>query len=266
MPVHLDVSDTGCATLHLDRPQKRNALDRDMLVSLRDRVEELRTHPRARVVVVRGSGGVFCAGADINDWVDPGPQIADELSRLGADTFAALGSLPQPSVAVLEGPAVGGGLELALACDLRIAATTAIIGFPEARLGNLPSWGGLARLVQTAGMGATRHLLLTGATVGGSRAERLGVVTGLAEPADLSRLVGQTVADLLACDATAHALAKRVLAGYDRPITTEAAFASLTAMLPSSRERKNDFLTRKAAARKSVPAAPARQPESITEQ
>lgn len=264
MPVRLEVDGTGRATLFLDRPHKRNALDRAMLESLRERVEELRGQSGVQVVVVRGENGVFCAGADIQDWTDPGPELADELSRLGTEVFDALAALPQPSVAVLEGPAVGGGLELALACDLRIASGTALIGLPEARLGNLPSWGGLDRLVRTAGEGTARRLLMTGAMVDGWQAERLGVVTDVAEPEELDLLVEQTVADLLACDRTAQTLAKRALAGYSRPNTQEAALAAYTAMLPSSRQRKSDFLARRTSARPNPPDPAARRPESAT--
>ena len=265
MPVRLDVEADGRATVLLDRPRKRNALDRPMLESLREVVAELRHHLDARVVVVRGAGGAFCAGADIADWADPGPELADELSRLGSETFAELAALPQPSVAVLEGPAVGGGLELALACDLRVAATDAVIGMPEARLGNLPSWGGLARLVQAAGSAPARQLLLTGAPVDGTRAERLGVVTAVATPDRLTELVDRTVAELLEGDPLAQALAKRALAGYERPLTEEAALAAYTAMLPSSQGRKNDFLARRAAAKSPQTAPDARPRQTIAQ-
>lgn len=255
MPVRLEVDDDDRATVYLDRPAKRNALDRTMIESLRDAVAALRDNASARVVIVRGVDGVFSAGADIREWVDPSPQIAGELSRLGSQTFEALAALPQPSVAAIEGPAVGGGLELALACDIRIARSDATIGFPEARLGNLPAWGGMARLAHTAGLGVARHLLLTGDIVDAARAAELGVVTAVCPPDDFELSVNATVSSLTACDPTALAMLKTVLSGLDGRITTEDVMASYVATLPASRQRKQAFLDRKASGRVESPAS-----------
>ena len=246
MPVTLDVAPDGVATLLLDRPEKRNALDRAMLDSLGAAVARVAARDDVRVVVVRGAGGTFCAGADIADWVGtPGP-VAAELSRLGRDVFAALAALPVPSLAVLEGSAIGGGLELALACDLRVAADDAVLGLPETRLGNLPSWGGLARLTALAGLGVTRQLLLGGELVSGARAAELLVVGAAAPAAGLAELVGATVGRLLAADPTALALAKQVLGGQQPDHPLEPALAAYTAGLESSRRRKQDFLDQRA--------------------
>ena len=247
MPIRLDITDTHRADLVLDRPAKRNALDRAMLEELRSRVREIAARADVRVVVVSGAGGVFCAGADIGDWAEPPPGTAEELSRLGADTFEELASLPQPTVAVLEGPVLGGGLELALACDLRLAAETARLGLPEVRLGNLPSWGGLPRLVELVGPGVARELLLGGAPVAGTRAAALGLVSRAVPAAGLPAEVASAVDDLLAGSAEIQALAKRVLSGYHRALPTEAALAAHTATLPASRERKRRFLAERAA-------------------
>jgi enoyl-CoA hydratase/carnithine racemase len=252
MPVTLDVDDSSVATLLLNRPSKRNALDRAMLESLIEAVTELNGRDDVRAVVVRGAAGTFCAGADIADWVAPSGPLAAELSRLGRDAFAALAALPVPSVALIEGIAVGGGLELALACDVRIAAQDALIGFPELRLGNLPAWGGLARLVGIAGLGPVRHLLLTGDLVDGNRAAALGVVTTVAPAADLGAALARVVDGFTACEPTALALAKQVLAGFGSDLPLEPAIASYTAGLDSSRGRKQDFLDRKAARKAST--------------
>jgi enoyl-CoA hydratase/carnithine racemase len=247
MPVTLDVAADGVATLLLDRPAKRNALDRAMLESLAEAVGTIGDDVRA--VVVRGAGGTFCAGADIADWVGtPGP-VAAELSRLGRDTFAALAALPVPTLAVIEGSAIGGGLELALACDLRVAAADAVIGLPETRLGNLPSWGGVARLAAVAGLGVARQLVLGGEMVSGTRAAQLLLVGAAAAPGGLEELVRETVGRLLAADPTALALAKQVLGGQpDHPL--EPALAAYTAGLESSRRRKQDFLDQRARRRR----------------
>jgi enoyl-CoA hydratase/carnithine racemase len=214
MPVILDVDDSSVATLLLDRPHKRNALDREMLDSLLDATGQLARRTDVRAVIVR---------------------------------FAAVAALDVPSVALIEGAAVGGGFELALACDVRIAASDALIGFPELRLGNLPAWGGLARLIGITGLGAARHLLLTGELVDGIRAATLGVVTAVADPNDLSAELARIVNGFTACEPTALALAKQVLTGFAGDLPLEPAIASYTAGLDSSRRRKQDFLDRKAA-------------------
>nr|WP_296066622.1 enoyl-CoA hydratase/isomerase family protein [uncultured Actinoplanes sp.] len=247
MPVTLDVDDRSVATLTLDRPAKRNALDRAMLESLLDATTGLGRRDDVRAVVVRGAGRTFCAGADIADWVSPAAPVAAELSRLGRAAFAAVAALPAPSVALIEGAAVGGGLELALACDVRIAAGDALLGFPELRLGNLPAWNGLSRLVGVAGLGVARHLLLTGELVDGTRAGHLGIVTAVAPPDRLTRALAEVVDGFLACEPAALALAKQVLAGFDRDLPLEPAMAAYTAGLDTSRSRKQAFLDRRAA-------------------
>ena len=257
MPVTLTVTPHGLAHVTLDRPAKRNALDGAMIASLHDRVAELATRSDARVVVVRGAGGTFCAGADIADWVAPSNAVAAEQSRLGTQVFNAVAALPIPSVAVLEGITVGGGFELAMACDLRIAAADVRIGLPELGLGNLPSWGGTARLVDVAGLGVARHLLLSGELITGARAADLHVVTSAHATADLDHAVTETVDRLLGAEPLALALAKRALAGFESHLDQEDALAAYTAGLDSSRSRKQDFLDRKAAAKSARSTAPA---------
>jgi enoyl-CoA hydratase/carnithine racemase len=253
--VTLTVDTDGVAHLVLDRASKRNALDRAMVESLRDRVAEIRERDDVRAVVVRGAGGTFCAGADIADWVQPPHEVAVANSELGQDAFGALAALPVPSVAVIEGGAFGGGLELALACDLRIATDDAVLGLPELGLGNLPAWGGVARMVDIAGLGVARHVLLSGEFLSGARAAELLLVTSSHPAADLQDALDATITRLLAAETTAVRLAKQVLAGLESTVPSESALAGYTAGLDSSRGRKQDFLDRKAAARAAAPAA-----------
>ncbi len=249
MPVTSSVDTSGVATLLLDRAAKRNALDGAMLESLLGEVCSLAT-AEIRCVVVRGAGGTFCAGADIADWVAPAGPDAAALSKLGRDAFSALAALPVPSIAVIEGTAVGGGFELALACDVRVATEGALIGFPELALGNLPAWGGLTRLIDAAGLGVARHLLLTGELVTGERAAALGAVTSVAAEGHLDSLVAAIVQRFVSSDPSAVAIAKALLSQYgttNSPL--EPTLAAYTAGLDSSRSRKQDFMDRKAAAR-----------------
>ncbi|MGI5441787.1 enoyl-CoA hydratase/isomerase family protein [Streptomyces shenzhenensis] len=255
MNVRTEVTEHGVAHVLLCRTRKRNALDRTTIEQLRDVVAGLATRSDVRVVVVRGQDGVFCAGADIGDWAAPSPQEAAVLSQLGQDTFDALADLPVPTVAVIEGCALGGGLELALACDLRISTSDAVLGLPELGLGNLPSWGGTARLVDVAGLGVTRHLLLSGELVDGARAAALLVVTS-AHPQDgLDAAVEATVSRLLAAEPHALALSKRVLRELRSESSLEAALAAYTAGLESSRARKQAFLESRRTSRAARAAA-----------
>lgn len=255
MPVTLTVDPDGVAHLTLDRPSKRNALDRAMVESLRDRVAEIRDRDDVRVVVLRGAGGTFCAGADIADWVQPPHHLAVTMSELGQEAFGALAALPVASIAVIEGGAFGGGLELALACDVRVATDDAALGLPELSLGNLPAWGGIARLVDIAGLGVARHLLLTGELLSGTRAVELLLVSSAHPAADLQAAVDTSVARLLAAEPTAVRLTKQVLAALGSTVTSDSALAGYTAGLESSRGRKQEFLDRKAAARAAKAAA-----------
>ncbi len=245
MSIRTDITERGVAHVSLCRTQKRNALDRAMLELLRDAVAGLAGRPDVRVVVLRGEHGVFSAGADIDEWAAPSQDEAAALSQLGQDTFDALADLPVPTIAVVEGCALGGGLELALACDLRISTTDATLGLPELGLGNLPSWGGTARLADVAGLGVARHLLLSGELVDGARAAALLVVTS-AHPRDgLEAALEATVSRLLAAEPRALALAKRVLRELRSESSLEAALAAHTAGLESSRARKQAFLDRR---------------------
>lgn len=265
MPVTLTVDRDGVAHLTLDRPHKRNALDNAMVDSLQQQVNEIASRAEVRLVVLRGAGGTFCAGADIADWVAPSNATAADQSVRGNRAFDALAALPVPSVAVLEGTAVGGGLELAMACDLRLAADDAVIGLPELGLGNLPSWGGTARIVAVAGLGVARHLLLSGELVSGARAADLRLVTDSAPNGSLDELVAAHVGRLLAAEPHALALAKANLATFDRHLAAEDAMAAYTAGLDSSRRRKQDFLDRKAVAKAARTNTPTSTPVSPTD-
>src|SRR6185369_11260658 len=141
------------ATLCIDRPRALNALDRDTLLSLRARVEELAREP-ARVVLV--------AGADIAAMSEMSAEEARSFSALGHETFDALEALPALTVAVVQGAALGGGCELLLACDLAIASEKARFGQPETNLGLLPGFGGCARLLRRIGPAQARDLIYTG--------------------------------------------------------------------------------------------------------
>ena len=187
----------------IDRPEAMNALDRPTL-------EELAADAEARVVVLTGAGGKsFVAGADIKYMNGLGVLEAKAWGELGHRCGQLLETMPKPTIAAIDGFALGGGCELALACDLRFASPGAKLGQPEINLGIIPGWGGTQRLARVCGLGVAKVLILTGRPVDAEEALRIGLVNGVHDPAiDKAR----EVAELLASKSPlALAAAKRTL-------------------------------------------------------
>jgi enoyl-CoA hydratase len=188
------------AQLTLSRPEQLNALSSRMLEALAARIGELARDSGVRALIVTGAGRAFAAGADIAEMQRMTPQEALAFSRLGHETFAALEALPVPVIAAVNGFALGGGLELALACDWIYAARRARLGQPEVNLGLLPGFGGTSRLPRRVGPGWARELVLSGEPLGSDEALRIGLVNRLFE--DESALLEGALA-------TARTLAKK---------------------------------------------------------
>jgi enoyl-CoA hydratase len=187
-----------------------NALDRPTLEELRDRLEELAADDEARVVILTGAGGkAFVAGADIKYMSGLGTDEAKEWGGLGHRAGQLLETMPKPTISAVEGFALGGGCELALACDLRYTSSSAKLGQPEINLGIIPGWGGTQRLARVCGLGVAKDLIFTGRLVDAEEALRIGLVNGVHDPAiDKAR----EVAELLASKGPlALAAAKRAL-------------------------------------------------------
>jgi enoyl-CoA hydratase/carnithine racemase len=171
--------------------------------------------PDIRVVIVEGAGTVFCAGADIAEFaVLASETIRGRWTRQGQRVFAALAELPQTTIAALHGSAFGGGLELALHCDFRVAAPGIGIGLPEATLGTTPGWSGLSRVLGIAGPAAARMLALTGRTMSADDALRFGIVDIVATDATTDSCVQQLVDDLLRTTPIAQTILKQALAPH----------------------------------------------------
>jgi enoyl-CoA hydratase/carnithine racemase len=170
-------------TLTLNRPEKRNAIGRQLLRDLQTGLAQLRAEPTVRVVVVRGAGGkAFSAGGDLKEFGTLLPAEVAEWVMLGNTVFNELATLPKPTVAVLDGYVLGGGLELALCCDFRLATTDALLGSPELRHGWLPGWGGLTRLRRLIGEAPAKELILLGETLPAEQARQRGLVTAVCSP------------------------------------------------------------------------------------
>jgi enoyl-CoA hydratase len=174
------------AVLTIDRPDALNALDVPTLTALRDRLRELAADERTRVVVLTGAGEkAFAAGADIKYMSGLGPKEAKEWGALGHEVGTLLETMPKPTVAAVNGFALGGGCELALACDIRYAASSAKLGQPEINLGIIPGWGGTQRLARVAGIGFAKELIFTGRIVAADEALSRGLVQAVFDPGEL---------------------------------------------------------------------------------
>jgi enoyl-CoA hydratase/carnithine racemase len=240
----------GCHRILLDRADKRNALDELFLTELLEVAASADRDERVRVVLVQSSSSIFCAGADLNEWANVDPRNAQRLSALGSQAFQALADLPVPVVAALEGAALGGGLELALACDIRIGSQDVRVGFPEPRLGNSPAWGGIARLISAVGPAFARDMLLTGDTIPATQAHKIGILQRLCDRAEFASQLDQLIESVVACDMGTLTYMKMLLGAPSQRIAAqEAAIAGFTATRTESRERKEKFLMNRRPAR-----------------
>lgn len=167
----------GIVQIRLNRPERLNALGVDMVDALGRAISDAVARC-ARVLIVRGTGRAFCAGADLKErrTMDEGARVRHNRAINAA--VDALGAAPMPTIAVINGLALGGGCEIALACDLRYAAEDAQIGLTEARIGAIPGAGGTQRLPRVIGASRALELILTGEPVIGKRAEEIGLVNG----------------------------------------------------------------------------------------
>lgn len=185
--------DGGVATLWLNRPAKRNALTYDMWVGIGDHCRELAEDPEVRLLVVRGVGDHFCAGADIGGLTEM-PLRDYHRANLHADE--SLATFPKPTVAYITGSCIGGGSEIAASCDLRIAAEGSAFGITPARLGILYPAYSVDRVTRLIGASATKHLLFTGEIVDAERALRIGLVDELLTAEDAPKRLDELVTTL----------------------------------------------------------------------
>jgi enoyl-CoA hydratase len=213
-PVRFERRD-GVAVITLDRADRLNAIGTEVIDALAVALDDIERDDSLGAVVVTGEGRAFSAGADIAEFSKfaTSAQFGAFITAI-ASTFSTLHALPKPSVAAVNGVALGGGLELALACDLRVAAAGARLGVPEVKLGLLPGAGGTARLTRMLPPGAAKQLLLTGEPVTAEEALRLGLVNEVSPdgPASVARAL-EIAGRLAALPRSALAAAKRLVDG-----------------------------------------------------
>ena len=209
------------STLTVSRPAALNALDRATLEALAAAVASLRAHSGLGCVIVTGAGDkAFVAGADIAAMSSMSQAEAHAFAELGQAAFAALEALPVPVIAAVNGFALGGGCELALACDFIYAGSHAKFGQPEVKLGVVPGFGGTQRLSRRVGLGYARELIYTGKMIGPEEALRIGLVNAVFPRAELLDKVKETAQAICAAGPGAIAAAKQVMnQGFDLPLS-----------------------------------------------
>ena len=176
----------GILTLTLNRPEVMNSLNFSLLHALRDQVEGARFNSAVRVIIVSGSGGkAFCAGADLKERAALAPEKVREYIFTIRNLFTAIEFLNKPVIAAVNGIALGGGTELALASDIRLASETATMGLTETRLAIIPGAGGTQRLPRLVGKGKAKELIFTGRRIGAGEALEIGLVNRVCAPGEL---------------------------------------------------------------------------------
>lgn len=216
------VVDGAVATLVLERPDKRNAVTMAMWAAIDAEVSALAARPEIRMLLVRGAGDHFCAGADISELTN-GP--GGEYGRVNWAAEEALAGFPGPTVAVIRGNCIGGGVSIATACDLRLAADDAVFGVTPAKLGIVYPTNAIERLVRLVGGSATKHLMYTGDIIGADRALRIGLVDETHAAPALDDRVAELVAVLLERSSLTQAATKSMVDeivrdGRVKPTTT----------------------------------------------
>ncbi len=213
--VHVERRDDGVAIVRLDNP-KVNALSSEVLTQLESAAKALTDDPPGAVVVT-GGDKVFAAGADISEF--GGPAEAARIGGLFLRALRALAEVPRVTIAAVSGYALGGGCEVALACDFRIASTRARFGQPEILLGIIPGGGGTQRLARLVGAGRAKDMILTGRQVDADEALRIGLVDEVIEPDELFDRAVARAAEFAAGPVVAHGLAKQAIdRGLDGPL------------------------------------------------
>jgi enoyl-CoA hydratase/carnithine racemase len=209
------------ATRHvvLNRPEKRNALNDELILAIRAALEAAAADRDVLCVVVRGAGPLFSSGMDLAALgaLAADPDRLREFRRPILDTWNLLEEMAKPTICQVHGACIGGAMELALACDLRVMAADAYIGIPETRIGLVPDVGGCSRLPAVVGLGRAKELVMTGRMIDGAEAERIGLVNRVAPPDELDEATDALVAELLACAPVAVGHAKRVLDAAAKP-------------------------------------------------
>jgi enoyl-CoA hydratase len=249
---NLQIDDVdGIRRITINRPEKLNALNVATLGELAQAIEEIESDDSVAAVVITGAGEkAFVAGADISELASLGPVEAKEFALNGQEVFRSIERLGVPVVAAVNGFALGGGCELAMACHLRVATANAVFGQPEVKLGLIPGYGGTQRLPRIVGKGRAMELLLTGRNVGAAEAKDIGLVSLVCEPEELQSTVKGLLATILANGPLAvghciEALNSGLEMALDDACLLEATLFGVGAASEQMREGTSAFLERR---------------------
>jgi enoyl-CoA hydratase len=242
--------DGSIATVTLNRQAKLNAIDPEMLEGLESATRQIDRDQEVRVVLLTGAGErAFSVGADIDAWSALEPlDMWRRWIRDGYRVFQGVSRLRQPVIAILNGYALGGGLELALAADLRLAAQQSELGFPEAKLGTIPGWTGSQRLPALVGPARAKQMILTGARFDATTAERWGLVNEAVPSGELMSRARHLAAEIAANAPVSVQLAKQLMdasLGEGTAVTLEALAGALAATTEDAQEGLAAFRKRR---------------------
>ena len=249
--IAVQVSDR-VATVTVNRPDKLNALNDRVITELGEAVDQVVSDSNVGGIILTSAGRAFVAGADISELESHGPVSAKRLAQTGQDVFGRFESSPKPVIAAVNGFALGGGCELAMACHIRIASEAAKFGQPEVKLGLIPGYGGTQRLPRLVGRGRALQLLLTGEMIDAQEAFRIGLVNRVVPAADLLTAANELMRAILANAPLAIANVIEVVnRGYDATLedalTLEATAFGLLAATEDKRAGTRAFLEKRAA-------------------
>jgi len=248
----LEVADR-VAILWINRPDKLNALNDALIAELGQAIDAIRVDNAIAGVLVTGKGRAFVAGADISELAGQTPVVAKGRARAGQDVFRRIETCPKPVIAVINGFALGGGCELAMACHIRIASDAAKFGQPESKLGLLPGFGGSQRLSRLVGKGRAMQLLMTGEMIDAAEAYRIGLVNKVVPSGELMGAAHEMMKAILANGPLAVALCIEAVdrgleMSLDEGLILEANHFGLLAATDDMREGTKAFLEKRAPA------------------
>ena len=236
-------------SLTLNRPDKLNAIDDAMLDALGEVLGDIERDREIRAVILSGAGRAFSVGADIKEWTALAPlEFARSWGLRGHALFDRLAAVPPPTIAAINGIAFGGGLELALCADIRIATTEVRLGLPEVTIAALPGWGGTQRLPRLIGPGRAKHMILTGQPIDAARAEAWGLVSEVVS-ADVLPARARELATQIAANAPLSVQASKRLVDAALPLapaaTLETHAGAVCGSTEDAKEGRASFIERR---------------------